>query len=75
MIETATQVLRSSHQLHGAIGLCDEHDLSILDRTTQPALRQPGGLEATTDALVTAVETRGFDSLFQRSLDAQGAPA
>lgn len=67
MIETATQVFRSSHQLHGAIGLCNEHDLSILDRVTQPALRQPAGLEATTDALLASIATSGFDSLFGRS--------
>lgn len=73
MIETATQVLRSSHQLHGAIGLCDEHDLSILDRTTQPALRQPAGLEGTTDAFLVAVETMGFDSLFDQALQVESA--
>ena len=68
MIETATQVFRASHQLHGAIGLCNEHDLSILDRITQPALRQPAGLEATTDALLASIEMSGFDSLFGRSI-------
>jgi hypothetical protein len=68
MIETATQVFRSSHQLHGAIGFCNEHDLSILDRVTQPALRQPAGLEATTDALLVSIENSGFDSLFGRSI-------
>ncbi|MCU1373236.1 MAG: putative acyl-CoA dehydrogenase [Actinomycetia bacterium] len=63
-LETATQVLRVSHQLHGAIGLCDEHDLSILSRHAQPALRLPAGLEATTEHLMAAIDACGFDSLF-----------
>jgi hypothetical protein len=62
-IETATLVLRTCHQLHGAIGLCDEHDLSILTRHAQPALRQPAGLEATTAHLMAAIDVSGFDSL------------
>lgn len=63
-LETATQVLRACTQLHGAIGLCDEHDLSILTRHAQPMLRQPCGLEATTERLVAAISDDGFDSLF-----------
>ncbi|MCU1377880.1 MAG: putative acyl-CoA dehydrogenase [Acidimicrobiales bacterium] len=62
--DTATQVLRACHQLHGAIGLCQEHDLSILSRHAQPTLRQPAGLEATTEHLLAAIEASGFDSLF-----------
>lgn len=63
-LETTTQVLRACIQLHGAIGLCDEHDLSILTRHAQPMLRQPCGLEATTDRFVAAIAVDGFDSLF-----------
>lgn len=63
-LETTTQVLRACTQLHGAIGLCDEHDLSILTRHSQPMLRQPCGLEATTERLVAAITDHGFDSLF-----------
>jgi acyl-CoA dehydrogenase len=63
-LETATQVLRACTQLHGAIGLCDEHDLSMLTRHAQPLLRQPYGLEATTERMVAAISDAGFDSLF-----------
>jgi hypothetical protein len=63
-LETTTQVLRTCTQLHGAIGLCDEHDLSMLTRHAQPMLRQPCGLEATTERLVAAITEDGFDSLF-----------
>lgn len=63
-VEGAQQVLRTCHQLHGAIGFCDEHDLSVLSRHVQPQLRLPGGLEATTEHLLAAVEELGFSSLF-----------
>lgn len=62
-LETTTLVLRTCHQLHGAIGLCNEHDLSVLTRHAQPALRQPAGLEATTAHLMAAIDVGGFDSL------------
>ncbi|OMC52386.1 acyl-CoA dehydrogenase, partial [Mycobacterium sp. IS-2888] len=32
--DTARQVLRTSHQLLGALGFCDESDVSVLDRHT-----------------------------------------
>jgi hypothetical protein len=63
-IESANQVLRTCHQLHGAVGFCDEHDLSFLTRHVQPLLRIPGGLEDTTGRLIDAIATSGFDSLF-----------
>jgi hypothetical protein len=63
-LECAQVVLRTAHQLHGAIGFCDEHDLSILTRHTQPLLRLPAGLEASTEHLVRAVEAAGFASPF-----------
>jgi hypothetical protein len=66
-LETATVVLRTCHQLHGAIGLCDEHDLSVLDRHAQSALRLPGGLETTTEHLMDAMERHGFSSLAEIS--------
>jgi hypothetical protein len=65
-LESASYVLRVCHQLHGAIGFCDEHDLSILTRHVQPQLRLPVGLEATTEHLIAAVEDSGFDSLFSK---------
>src|ERR1700722_6086352 len=37
--DTARQVLRTAHQLLGALGFCDESDVSILDRHTQPLIR------------------------------------
>ena len=59
-LESAAAVLRTCQQLHGAVGLCDEHDLSVLVRHVQPQLRQPAGLEGTTEALMDAVAMSGF---------------
>ena len=39
--DTARQVLRTAHQLLGALGFCDESDVSVLDRHTQPLIRLP----------------------------------
>jgi Acyl-CoA dehydrogenase, C-terminal domain len=72
-LESAHAVLRTSHQLHGAIGFCDEHDLSILSRHAQPLLRLSAGLEATTEQLMAAVDHTGFDSLFDAGATARTA--
>jgi hypothetical protein len=72
-LESAHSVLRTCHQLHGAIGFCDEHDLSILSRHAQPLLRLSAGLEATTEQLMAAIDRYGFDSLFDRGASARAA--
>jgi hypothetical protein len=63
-IESANHVIRTCHQLHGAIGFCDEHDLSFLSRHVRPLLRLPLPLEASVESLVTVIDEHGFDSLF-----------
>jgi acyl-CoA dehydrogenase len=72
-LESAQAVLRTCHQLHGAVGFCDEHDLSILSRHAQPLLRLAAGLEATTEQLMAAVDHTGFDSLFDAGATARAA--
>ena len=72
-LESAHAVLRTCHQLHGAIGFCDEHDLSILSRHAQPLLRLSAGLEATTEQLMAAIDDTGFDSLFDTGATARAA--
>jgi len=62
--EVAVQVLRCCHQLFGAIGFCDEHDVSVLDRHLQPLLRLPHSAEVLADRLVPAVSAGEFESLF-----------
>jgi hypothetical protein len=72
-LESARDVLRTCHQLHGALGFCDEHDLSILSRHAQPPLRLWAGLEATTEQLMAAIDHTGFDSLFGAGATARTA--
>lgn len=63
-IDVARMVLRTTQQLHGAAGVCDEYDISVLARHIQPALRLPCSAERTTEALVGSIEQTGFDGPF-----------
>lgn len=63
-LDSARSVLRTAQQLHGAAGLCDEYDISILYRHLQPALRLPFGAERSAQELFDAVARDSFDSLF-----------
>ena len=63
-IDVAQAVLRTSQQLHGAAGVCDEYDISLLARHVQPALRLPTSAERTASDLAAAIERDGFDGLF-----------
>jgi hypothetical protein len=69
-LDAGRQVLRTCQQLFGASGLCDEYDVSLLVRHTQPELRLPWGSELTASLLFAAVRADGFESLFP-----QGRPA
>ena len=70
-IDVARQVLRTSQQLHGAAGVCDEYDVSVLTRMVQPALRLPWSAERTAAALADAIHEHGFEGLFPHG----GVPA
>ncbi|WP_431231819.1 acyl-CoA dehydrogenase family protein [Mycolicibacterium psychrotolerans] len=63
-IEAAEVVFRVCHQLHGAVGFCDETTLSWLSRYSQPLRRLPFGLSATRDQLVRRAGRRGLTGLF-----------
>jgi hypothetical protein len=63
-IETARAVLRTCQQLHGAAGVCDEYDISMLTRMVQPALRLPFSAERAAAELAAAIQRDGFDGLF-----------
>jgi alkylation response protein AidB-like acyl-CoA dehydrogenase len=63
-IDVARQVLRTCQQLHGAAGVCDEYDISVLTRMVQPALRLPWSAERTATLLADAIARDGFDGLF-----------
>jgi hypothetical protein len=68
--DTARQVLRNSHQLLGALGFCDESDVSVLDRHTQPLIRLPLGAEALALRLVPAVPDGSLETLFSGPVSA-----
>jgi alkylation response protein AidB-like acyl-CoA dehydrogenase len=63
-IEAAEVVFRVCHQLHGAVGFCDETTLSWLSRYSQPLRRLPLGLSATRDLLTRRVGGAGLTGLF-----------
>ncbi len=63
-VETLQQVLRTSHQLLGALGFCDESDISILDRHTQPLMRLPLGSAGLTLRLLSDVRDGYLETLF-----------
>jgi hypothetical protein len=63
-LDVARSVLRTSQQLHGAAGVCDEYDVSVLARHVQPALRLPWSAERTVTELAGAIARDGFVGLF-----------
>jgi hypothetical protein len=63
-VDTARAVLRTCHQLLGAIGFCDEHDVSVIDRHLQPLLREPCAGETLAMRLIPAVRSGEFETLF-----------
>ncbi len=62
--EAAEVVFRVCHQLHGAVGFCDETALSWLSRYSQPLRRLPWGLSATRDRLVRRAGRTGLTGLY-----------
>ena len=68
--DTARQVLRASHQLLGALGFCDESDVSVLDRHTQPLIRLPLGAEALALRLIPDVRDGSLETLFSGPVSA-----
>jgi len=63
-LDVARMVLRACQQLHGAAGVCDEYDISVLTRHVQPALRLPWSAERTVTELSAAIARDGFEGLF-----------
>jgi acyl-CoA dehydrogenase len=68
--ETARQVLRTAHQLLGALGFCDESDVSVLDRHTQSLIRLPVSTEVLAMRLLPGIRDGGFETLFSGPVSA-----
>ena len=66
-LEAAEIVFRVAHQLHGAIGFCDETALSWVSRASIPLRRLPLGLSATRAELTRRIGRRGLTGLFSTS--------
>jgi 3-oxo-4-pregnene-20-carboxyl-CoA dehydrogenase alpha subunit len=67
-LEAADIVFRIAHQLHGALGFCDEAPLSWLSRYSQPLRRLPLGQSATRQELTGRLGRRGLTGLFTDTL-------
>jgi 3-oxo-4-pregnene-20-carboxyl-CoA dehydrogenase alpha subunit len=63
-LEGAEVTFRVAHQLHGAMGFCDESPLSWLSRRSQPIRRAPFGLSATRALLTRRAGRHGLTGLF-----------
>ncbi|WP_299564396.1 acyl-CoA dehydrogenase family protein [uncultured Mycolicibacterium sp.] len=63
-LEAAETVLRVCHQLHGAVGFCDETTLSWISRASQPLRRLPLGLSATRDLLTRRLGRRPLSGIY-----------
>lgn len=75
--ESTQTVLTAAHQILAAIGLCEEHDLTVIDRHVQPLVRRPCSLPATIGLLADAIAREGFDALYPipaAAVPAGGAP-
>ena len=62
--ESAQAVMSRSHQVLGAIGLCEEHDVTLLDRHIQPLVRRPSGTSRILGLLVDEISRSGFEGLY-----------
>ena len=71
-VDTARAVLRTSHQLLGALGFCDESDISVIDRHTQPLLRLPLSGEELALRLLPGVRDGELETLFSNGRGGAG---
>ncbi|HEY7106765.1 MAG TPA: acyl-CoA dehydrogenase family protein [Acidimicrobiia bacterium] len=62
--DVARSVLRTAQQLHGASGVAEEYDISVLCRRAQTGIRSPVSSERILATLVGMVREHGFASLF-----------
>ncbi len=63
-LQAAEVVFRVAHQLHGAIGFCDETALSWVSRASVPLRRLPFGTSATRAQLTRSMGRDGLPGLF-----------
>jgi acyl-CoA dehydrogenase len=64
MGESARSLMSHAHQVLAAIGLCEEHDLTVLNRHLQPMIRRPCGVNRIVGMLADEIARSGFDNLY-----------
>ena len=62
--DVARSAMRTAQQLHGASGVAEEYDVSVLCRRVQATLRTPASSDRILDALAAEIRDDGFASLF-----------
>jgi len=67
--DVARTAMRTAQQLHGASGVSDEYDVSVLCRRVQSPLRLPVSSDRVVDVLVGEIRDAGFASLFPHGRD------
>ncbi|HEY6530955.1 MAG TPA: acyl-CoA dehydrogenase family protein [Acidimicrobiales bacterium] len=67
-LQAAELVFRTAHQLHGAIGFCDETAVSWVSRASVALRREPFGLAAARAHLARHLRHNGLTGLFSTDL-------
>ncbi|MGE0880988.1 MAG: acyl-CoA dehydrogenase family protein [Acidimicrobiia bacterium] len=62
-VEAVRSVFRNGHQIHAAVGFCDEHAMSVASRAVRFAQYLPLTYDETLDALIRHLPD-GWDALF-----------
>lgn len=62
--DVARVAMRTAQQLHGASGVAEEYDVSVLSRRVQATVRSPASSDRILDVLADEIRQRGFASLF-----------
>jgi alkylation response protein AidB-like acyl-CoA dehydrogenase len=68
-VQAAEVVFQVAHQLHGAIGFCDETPLSWVSRASVPLRRHPFGVAASRARLVDRIGRGGLTGLYREASD------
>jgi acyl-CoA dehydrogenase len=67
--DVARVAMRTAQQLHGASGVAEEYDVSVLSRRVQATLRAPASSDRILDVLADEIRRSGFASLFPQGRD------
>ena len=67
--DVARVAMRTAQQLHGASGVAEEYDVSVLSRRVQATLRSPASSDRILDVLAAEIRHDGFASLFPQGMN------